>query len=116
MSIFTVTAPLTIRYPDQSKKLAIEVFEHSKGLIFFEPFWHINGLDKGVHLLHGDIKGDGPWKIEDCVISVTSCHSTDAEMADRLAQWQAFLSTPEPQYPDDTEIRLLAQKLGAIVK
>ncbi len=115
MNLFSVTAPLTIRYPSGDRKIIIEKFRHQQGLLFFEPFWHINGLDSSVHLIRGELSGDGPWKIADHVITVTACHGTDAEMATQLTEWQAFLSMPEQRYPGDDEIRYLAQKLGAII-
>jgi hypothetical protein len=115
MNLYTVTAPLTIRYPDGQRKIMIEKFRHREGLLFFEPFWHINGLDSSVHLIRGELSGDGPWKIADHIITVTACHGTDPEMASQLTEWQSFLSMPEQHYPSEDEIRYLAQKLGCTI-
>jgi len=113
-NLFSVTAPLSIKYPDGSKKLIIVKYPHSRGLLFFEPFWHINGLTQSVHLIKGEITGEGPWKIADHVITVTGCQGSDPDMASLVTEWQAYLSVPEQQYPDETQIRQLAAKLGAI--
>lgn len=115
MNLFTVTAPLTIKYPDGTKKIIIEKFPHPQGLLLFEPFWHVKGLDACVHLIHGELQGDGPWKIDGHIITVTGCQGTDPEMAAALAEWQTFLATPEPGYPGDESIRQLAKKLGAAI-
>jgi hypothetical protein len=115
MNLFTVTAPLTIKYPNGHKKIIIEKFQHKQGLLFFEPFWHINGLNECVHLIHGELTGEGPWKIDAHIITVTGCQGTDPEMASALGEWQAFLGMPEHGYPGDDEIRHLAEKLGAVV-
>ena len=114
MSLYDVTAPLTIRYPDGTKKLIIHHFQHAKGLLFFEPWWHTKDLTQGVHLIRGNITGDGPWKIDNHVISVTGCHGSDFEMASLLTEWQTYLSTPEQDYPELEKINFLAKKLGAL--
>jgi len=115
MNLFSVTAPLTIRFPDGKKKLMIEVFQHSKGLLFFEPFWHVNGLESSVHLINGTLTGQGPWKINEHVITVTGCQGADPEMASQLSEWQTFLAIPEQKYPNKNEIEYLAKKLGATI-
>jgi len=112
-NLFSVTAPLTIKYADKSKKIVIEKFPHKEGLLIFEPFWHINGLSESVHLIKGELKGEGPWKINECVINVTGCEGSDPEMAQLVTEWQAYLSVPEQKYPNDDQIRGLAMKLGA---
>lgn len=114
MSMYSVTAPMTIRYPDGAKKLIIEKYPHREGLLFFEPFWHINGLEEGVHLIKGEMTGEGPWKINGHIITVTGCQGTDAEMAHKLSEWQTYLATPDIQYPAPQQIAELARKLGAV--
>lgn len=114
MNLFTVTAPLTIKYPDGDKKIIIEKFPHQRGLLFFEPFWHVKGLDDCVHLIQGELLGEGPWKIDGHVITVTGCQGSDPEMAAVLAEWQTYLGLPQQNYPNDAEIKHLAGKLGAL--
>ena len=114
-NLFSVTAPLTIRYPDNSKKIIIEKFLHKEGIIFFEPFWHINGLNSSVHLIRGELKGEGPWKIGQHVIMVTGCEGSDPEMAQKVTEWQTYLNIPQQEYPNDMQIKTLAKKLGALV-
>jgi len=114
-NIFSVTAPLTIKFPDGSRKLIIEKFSHEQGLLIYEPFWHINGLTNSVHLIKGDITGEGPWKIGQHIIMVTGCQVSDPEMSRQLSDWQAYLSIPDQQYPGEEQIRILARKLGATI-
>lgn len=113
INFFTITAPLTIQYSDGEKKIIIEKFRHKQGLLFFEPFWHIKGLKECVHLLQGKLTGQGPWKINGHIISVTACQGSDPEIATLLADWQAYLCMQQG-YPNDNEIRYLAEKLGAV--
>lgn len=115
-NLFSVTAPLTIKYPDNSKKLIIEKFPHKQGILIFEPFWHINGLNNSVHLIKGTLVGEGPWKVDKCIITVTGCEGTDPEMAHLVSKWQSFFSMPEQQYPGDEQIMMLARKLGASIQ
>ena len=115
MNLFTVTAPLTIKDPHGDRKIIIEKFRHREGLLFFEPFWHIHGLDRCVHLVRGELTGEGPWKIAGHIITVTGCHGSDPDMATQVSEWQAFLGMTDQRYPAAEEIRYLAQKLGATI-
>jgi len=114
LSIYNVTAPMTIRYPDGEKKLIIHHYQHAEGLLYFEPWWHTKDLSEGVHLITGTISGDGPWKINDHVITVTGCHGSDFDMASLLVEWQQYLAIPGQAYPEIEKINYLAKKLGAI--
>lgn len=115
MNLFTVTAPISIRYPSGELKLVIEKFEHPQGIVIFEPFWHLRDIRESVHLIQGKLSGDGPWKINDHVMTVTGCQGTDPEMAASLSEWQAYLMSPDAEYPSDEEIKYLAKRLGCII-
>ena len=117
MDIFSVTAPLTIRLPDGEKQLIIAKFPHKLGLLYFVPYFHLMSFGEGVHLIQGDITGEGPWKVGNAVITVTGCHGSDPEMAAELASWQQYLMAEgqEERYSDE-RIRSIARQLGAIIK
>lgn len=116
MDIFTVTAPLTIRYPGGEKHLIIEKFPHPQGFLYFVSFFHLMAFGDGIHLVKGEIQGSGPWKIGDAVITVTGCHGSDPETAAELASWQQYLlADGQHEYYSDDKIKSIARQLGAIV-
>ena len=46
-----------------------EFFPHPRGLLFLDLFWHQQG-EAAIHVVAGAYKGEGPWKVGACVISV----------------------------------------------
>lgn len=112
MNIFSVNTPLTIRFPDGEKKIMIEYFPHQDGLLFFEPFWNTTEAYKPV-IVNGEIKGDGPWKVGDCVVTVLACHGCDAALALAFADWQGYLQMHGKDYPPPTVIMDQARAHGA---
>ena len=113
--IFTVKSPLAIRMPDGSKKILVELFPHDKGAVGFELGWELTDIpDPYIHTFEGALKGEGPWKIGDCVLTVLGCHGTDAELASEYANWQ-FQREMGSSYPDVETIVALARKFDAEV-
>lgn len=102
--LFSMKTPLAIQFPDGSKKIMVSYFPHPQGLVFLEPFWNQKPEGQRLNLLTGTIKGDGPWKIENCVISVLGCHGTDAELANQFSDWQFYLQAEFESYPSDEEL------------
>lgn len=115
MNLFAVTAPLTIRLPGGGRHLLAERFPHPRGLLYFEPFWHQEATDRAIHLIEGTITGDGPWKIGDCVITLTGCHGSDPASSMEWARWQEYLQIYPHDYPTDDAIRATARRCGADV-
>lgn len=114
--LFSVTAPLMIRFPDGRKYVMAERFPHPEGLLFFDMFWHrYMPASRAMHLVTGAIRGDGPWRVGDAVVTVLGCHGTDPEMASAYSEWQAFLETGAPGYPSPEAIRELAISRGAVL-
>lgn len=110
--LFTLKAPLAIRRGDGARQVMAEYFplESGPGLVYFELYWHLQRpAALGIHRLVGDIRGDGPWKIGDNVISVLGCHGTDAELATSFAEWQSYLEQGAPGYPGRAAIQALAR-------
>lgn len=113
MNIFSVTAPLMVRLPDNTRFVVAEMFPHENGLLFFEPFWHQMQNGQGIHVAEGILKGDGPWKIGDAVINVAGCHGTDPEIAASVADWQEYLQACDGYYMSKDDILAAARANGA---
>jgi hypothetical protein len=114
---YDVTAPLALRWRDGGAKVAAACFPHPAGLLYLDLFWHQKTPAEAAHLLRGDLTGDGPWRIGDCVIAVLGCHNTDPDLADDFARWREYLEidAAAAEYPPPTQIRDIARRLGASV-
>lgn len=113
VDLFSVTSPLMIKSPHGGKKVIAEIFRHPQGIVFFEVFWNLMDGDEGIHMIQGEIKGDGPWKVGDYLINVLGCHGTDSGLAEDFSQWQSYLQTPMNGYPEYDDVGMLAKRLGA---
>ena len=112
--LFTVTAPLKIRLPDGRQQVIAELFRHPKGLIYFELYWH-EDHESRIHMVEGELKGEGPWKIADHIIYVLGCQHTDAGLANAYAEWRTWHTQNSEAYPDRQMIKRLASSYGASV-
>ncbi len=112
--LFSMTAPLTLRNPQGEEILLAEIYKHPKGLLYFEPFWHLKEPEEGIHLIKGWVSGEGPWKISDYIIKVLACYGTDACLASDFAQWQDYRMAAGGEYPPPPLIDAIATKLGAM--
>lgn len=116
--LLTVTAPLTIRRGTGTRHVMAEWFplEGASGLVYFELHWHLQRpAARAIHRIAGDIRGDGPWRIADSVITVLGCHGTDPDLAESYAEWLAYLQHGAPGYPSPQAIQALARAQGARV-
>jgi len=95
----------------------VACFRHPLGLLVLEAFWHLKRPDEAAHLLRGELHGDGPWRIGDCVITVLGCQGTDPDLADQFAAWRDYLQSPAAAqaYPPPAQIQDIARRLGASV-
>jgi len=93
----------------------MEFFPHPQGLLGFEIYWE-QAADPSslIQVYAGEVKGEGPWKVGDAVITVLGCHGTDAELASTFADWKFHREFGNP-YPQDEEIRAIARRYGASV-
>ncbi len=105
--LFSVTAPLAIRLADGSRQIMIARLAHRDGLLFLPPFWTETGLAAALRFVAGPIRGDGPWKVGDAVVTVLGCYGTDTALAAEFASWQAQLEQLGDTYPDRDEIERL---------
>jgi hypothetical protein len=114
--LFSVTAPLALRCPDGTRKVMAACFPHPLGLLYLDIFWHRRSPAEAAHLIRGDLRGEGPWKVGDCVISVLGCHHADPDLAAPFADWQAYLESDRgTDYPPPEQIQAIARRLGASV-
>ena len=113
VDLFSVTAPLTLKFPDGGEVLLAEIYKHPKGLLYFEPYWHLKGPTEGIHLIKGWLEGNGPWKISDHVIKVLACYGSDACLATDFSEWQNYRLTNPGAYPPQPMIDAIAAKFGA---
>ena len=90
VELFTLTAPLLVRYPDGEQRLVAEKFTHPQGMVYAEPFW-LESDSPIAYFLGGDITGDGPWKIDNVIVRLLSCG--DIEYSMQWAQWQQYLQS-----------------------
>ena len=111
--IFSVTAPLKIRLPNGEQKVVAEILTHPIGLLYFDLFWH-EDRESCIHLIEGELKGEGPWKIADHIFYVLGCRGTDADLANAYAEWQTWRMHNPDAYPDEKVINRLASAQGAI--
>ncbi|MGE5154440.1 MAG: hypothetical protein ACM3ST_10515 [Bdellovibrio bacteriovorus] len=114
--LFAVTAPLALRHPDGSEQVIAACFPHPSGLLYLDCFWHLRTPNEAAHLIRGELRGEGPWRIGDAVIRVIGCHNTDPQLAGPYAQWREYLETRgAAEYPPPEQIREIARRLGATV-
>jgi len=113
--LFTVTAPLAIRFSSGEKQIMIERLAYRDGLLFLPAFWPETGIDKALRFVAGPIKGDGPWKVGDAVVTVLACHGTDAGLANDFSCWQTLLMQMGEAYPPRDKIEKMMKTYAATV-
>lgn len=90
--------------------MAVEIYPHPDGVIYFEPFWHQSD-NPSPKLLIGELRGEGPWKVGDTVITVLGCHGTDPELAHIFNEWQWFTQSGGPGYPSQDVVDNLVDQI-----
>jgi len=111
--IFRVSAPLVLRHNGSERVIAAH-FPHPKGLLYFELYWDRGVPEHKIHLIEGNITGDGPWRVGDAVIRVLGCHGTDPALAAQYAAWQEYLQRAS-DYPPPPLMAAIARRFGAVV-
>lgn len=110
--LFSVTAPLLIRFPDASRDVMVDCLPHAGGLVYFRPFWDRMPLAEGVRFVAGEVRGEGPWKVGDSVVTVLGCRGTDPEQAAEYAEWQLYREQIGDNYPDEDALLQFAREAG----
>lgn len=112
-AIEDVTAPLVIRFANGTEQVVAHCFPHPRGLLYLDLFWHERTPEEAAHLLRGQLRGDGPWRVEDAVIRVLGCHNTDPHLQSQYLPWKEYLEQQGDLYPPRKQIREIARRLGA---
>ncbi len=110
--LFSLTAPLLIRFPDGRAEVMAEYFEHPAGLVYLRTFWNRYAPAQAVQLVAGELRGEGPWKVGDAVITVLGCHGSHPEQAAEFAEWQAYREQLGDDYPDREALRGMVRSAG----
>jgi hypothetical protein len=111
--LFSVTAPLAIRFRDGSRQIMIERIPYADGVLFLPPFWTETGIETALRFVAGPVAGDGPWKVGDAVVTVLGCHGTDPHLASEFAAWQDYLEQLGAGYPERDRIEQRMQDHAA---
>jgi hypothetical protein len=112
--LFTLTAPLLIRFPGNARHVMVGCFRHPDGIVYFRPFWDQLPDSEGIQRASGDIKGEGPWKVGDAVVTVLGCQGTNPEQSAELADWKFHLEQRGEPYPTRDELQLIATEKGLL--
>jgi hypothetical protein len=110
--LFTMTAPLLIRYPDGRRHVMVERFRHPQGLLYFRTWWDRMEPARGMVLVEGEVKGEGPWKVGAAVVTVLGCQGSRPDEAREFADWQAHREQLGNRYPDRVALLDLAKRTG----
>lgn len=108
--LFSVTAPLLIRYPDGTAHVMVHRLRHPQGLVYFRSFWDRMPPAEGIVLAAGEIRGGGPWKVGDAVVTLLGCHGSHPEHAAEYADWQLHLAECHDDYPGSEQLATLARE------
>ena len=113
--LFSARSPLMIRLPSGEKRVMAECFAHSRGLLYFDLYWHLDDPDRTRHVVAGPITGLGPWRVGDTVVPVLGCHGTDHELASTYEDWRHYLEQNADGYPPRPLILAIARRYGALI-
>lgn len=111
--LFSVTAPLAIRFRDGSREIMVERLPYNGGALFLAPFWTETGIEAALRFIPGPLRGDGPWKVGDAVVTVLGCQGTDPQLASEFAAWQGLLEQLGTGYPERDRIEQLMRSHAA---
>lgn len=83
----------------------IERMPCGDGLVFLPPFWTQTGIAGALRFVAGPVRGDGPWKVGDAVVTVLGCHGSEPGLAGEFAAWQSHLQQLGAAYPRGDALR-----------
>ena len=113
--LFTMKRPLAVNYENGNKSIMVAYYPHKEGLVYLEPFWEQKPEGNKAIVIKGEVRGDGPWKIGNAVISLVGCQGTDPYLAQLLSQWEFHVQSMREDYYQPEQIRNLAREYGALV-
>ena len=112
-AIDSVTTPLVLRHPDGREELIAAAFPHPRGLLYLDLYWHRSTPRQAAHLVEGELRGEGPWRVGEHRLRTLGCHNTDPHLQDDLNAWQRYLLDHAKEYPPPAQIREIVRRLGA---
>jgi hypothetical protein len=112
--LVTLRSPLLIRYPDNTRHVMIACFRHPEGVLYFRPYWDQLPGTEGMVVVTGAVKGEGPWKVGDAVVTLLGCQGTHPEQAAEFADWKFYLEQHGESYPAREELRAVAIEMGLL--
>ena len=112
--LFSLTSPLLIRYPDNTRQVMIACFQHTEGVLYFRPYWDQLPGTEGIGLARGAVKGEGPWKVGDAVVTLLGCQGAHPEQAAEFADWKFYLEQHGEPYPAHEQLRAVAIGMGLL--
>ena len=115
-ALFTVTTPLLIRYPDDTRHVMIACFEYPGGVLYFRPYWDELPDGEGICSARGDVRGEGPWKVGEAVVTLLGCQGTHPEQAAELADWKFSLENRGEPYPTRDVLEAVARERGLLTE
>ena len=71
------------------------------------------GVAAALRYVAGPVRGEGPWKVGDAVVTVLGCHGSDPELASEFAAWQAAREQLGADYPRAEHIARLMREAAA---
>lgn len=113
--LFEMKRPLAVNYSNGEKTIMVAYYPHTNGIVFLPPFWEQKPEGDKATVIKGEVKGEGPWKIADAVISLVGCQGTDPVMAQMLAEWEFHVQSLPQDYFKPDDIRRLAREYGAVI-
>ncbi|WP_293648626.1 hypothetical protein [Thiolapillus sp.] len=111
----TVTAPLVVRFAAGDEKVVARAFPHPLGIVYLDLFWHLSRPDDAAHLIRGELRGNGPWRVGDASIRVLGCGTTDPLLQAEYIPWRDYLNEHPGEYPPEAQILTIARRLGCII-
>ena len=111
--LLSMRSPLYIKYPNTEVRVIENLFEHPQGVLYFELFWE-KDPQHSIHLIKGNITGDGPWKVGECSFHILGCNHTHPQMCEMHSFWQQQRLQDPAQFRS-AEVVEIALKKGAIV-
>lgn len=114
-NLFEMKRPLTVGYSNGDKEIMVAYYRHSEGLVYLPSFWEKRPEGQKAVVIKGELKGEGPWKIADVVITLVGCQNTDADFAQMLAEWEFHVQSVASDYYQPENIRALAREYGALI-
>ena len=106
-------SPLYIKYPNGETRVIEAIFQHPKGILYFELFWE-NDPQYSIHVIEGEVTGDGPWRVGSCSFHILGCNHTHPQKWEMHSFWQQELLQNPDKFRSNEVLKIACEK-GAIL-